>query len=352
MADLETTQAQLRSTPTAGISGEHSPYYRKLLSAGYKGYIQGAIGGSSLYGTLGLLVGAAVAIPAAFVVGPAVLIAIPAMAGLGAIHGAGTFADIGKTAAIIAESAESNEKRRYLLDRYYETPNDQEAAAIREILENQQKPRTPEKLFHWKTVLVGAAIGLALTAGLLLLASSPFGLAGMGFELAHFLEPLTTMLGSGPAITALGGPMVVAGGVISLLGAAAGAMIGLDREYVRRWLDKSEGIVNDPSRLERELAEREREVQKLSQAAKREETLRPVLASQVDGAREPAPIEKIHVREHALSAGDTTVTPSASREAPVSPRIIAGLQDAPATTVSEVAAKDRVVNPQLAASVS
>ncbi|MFM9890417.1 MAG: hypothetical protein ACKVOE_07265 [Rickettsiales bacterium] len=342
MADLETTQAQLRSTPTAGVSGEHSPYYRKLLSAGYKGYIQGAIGGSSLYGTLGLLVGAAVAIPAAFFVGPAVLIAIPAMAGLGAIHGAGTFADIGKTAAIIAESAESNEKRRYLLDRYYETPNDKEAAAIREILENQQKPRTPEKVFHWKTVMVGAAIGLALTAGIIWL-----GMPALGFELTHLLHPLTAALGHGAAVTALGGAEIVAGGVISLLGAAAGAMIGLDREYVRRWLDKSEGIVNDPSRLERELAEREREVQTLSQATKREDTIRPMLRSQAD-----AGAEKINLAEPAMLSAAPSAQDFAARETPVSPRIIAGLQDAPATTISDVTAKDRVVNPQLAAGLS
>lgn len=344
MADLETTQAQLRSTPTAGVSGEHSPYYRKLLSAGYKGYIQGAIGGASLYGVLGALVGVAVAAPAALVFGPAVLIAIPAMAGMGALHGAGTFADIGKTAAIIAESAESNEKRRYLLDRYYETPNDQEAAAIREILENQQKPRTPEKLFHWKTVLVGAAIGLALTAGLLLLAH-PAGVA-LGFELGHLLEPLAGMLGHGAAVTALGGPLVAAGGIVSLLGAAAGAMIGLDREYVRRWLDKSENIVNDPSRLERELAEREREVQKLSQASRRAEIQHAMPA----GPAGDTGAGKIYLTESPANAPEAKEQALAARESPVSPRVIAGL-DSPATQVSSAKLNDRLVSatPQLSA---
>ena len=236
-----------------------------------------------------------------------------------------------KTAAIIAQSAESNEKRRYLLDRYHQTPNDKEAAAIREILENQQKPRTPEKVFHWKTVMVGALIGVALTAGFLWL-----GMPALGFELGHVAAGLAEYGIS----TGVAAAMTVA------LGGAAGAMIGLDREYVRRWLDKSEGIVNDPSRLERELAEREREVQTLSQATKREDTIRPMLRSQAD-----AGAEKINLAEPAMLSATPPTQDLAARETPVSPRIIAGLPDAPATTISDVTAKDRVVNPQLAAAL-
>ena len=41
---------KLLSTPTAGVPGENSPYYRKLISAGYKGYLQGTVGGATLYG--------------------------------------------------------------------------------------------------------------------------------------------------------------------------------------------------------------------------------------------------------------------------------------------------------------
>lgn len=264
MSDLETTQAKLRSTPTAGVSGEHSPYFRKLASAGYKGYVQGMIAGGSLYGTMGLVVGAVVAVPAAALLTSALpLLAIPAVAGIGALHGAHSFADISKTAAMLAESAETNEKRRYLLDRYYETPNDAEAAEIRNILEQQMKPQVAEQMFHWRTVVVGALIGLAVTGGLLMLAASPAaGLLGLGEAILHIGEVLGLDAGVGIAANA---------GILAFgtaLGTAAGGLIGLDREYVRRWLDKAEFAVHDASHTEREMAAREQEVSRLGSIAK------------------------------------------------------------------------------------
>lgn len=63
MSSTETTELKLQSTPTGGIDAAHSPYYRRLLSAGYKGYLQGTIGGASLYGTMGLVIGGLVAAP-------------------------------------------------------------------------------------------------------------------------------------------------------------------------------------------------------------------------------------------------------------------------------------------------
>ncbi len=68
MSNIETTEMKLKTTPTGGVSGEHSPYYRRLLSAGYKGFLQGTIAGSGLYGLFGAAIGALIAIPAAFVV--------------------------------------------------------------------------------------------------------------------------------------------------------------------------------------------------------------------------------------------------------------------------------------------
>ncbi|MEJ0010100.1 MAG: hypothetical protein WDN72_06060 [Alphaproteobacteria bacterium] len=63
MADISGAELTLRTTPTAGVSGEHSPYYRRLLSSGYKGYLQGSLGGATFYGVIGLAIGAAIAVP-------------------------------------------------------------------------------------------------------------------------------------------------------------------------------------------------------------------------------------------------------------------------------------------------
>ena len=58
---LTGAQLTLMTTPTGGASGEHSPYYRRLLSAGYKGFLQGTIGGALIYGLIGTALGCLIA---------------------------------------------------------------------------------------------------------------------------------------------------------------------------------------------------------------------------------------------------------------------------------------------------
>ena len=265
MADLEQTQHKLLTTPTAGVAGEHSAWYRRLLSAGYKGHIQGAIGGAALYGTTGLVVGTLATIITA---GHALWL-IPAIGTAGALFGAETFANIGTTAAIIAEDSELSEKRRTLLDRYYdESTGEKERAEIQKQLQDTTATKKPEQILHWKTLLIGAAIGAAFAAGITALSMlTPFSIpyllseaaVGLGFVATHGAAHLT-LAAALPAIATMG-----------TLGAAAGAVIGIDREYVRRWIDGAESLVVEPHRAAKEAAERKQEVNKITQAAKHDE---------------------------------------------------------------------------------
>lgn len=330
MADLETTQSKLRSTPTGGVSGEHSPYYRRLLSAGYKGYVQGTLGGASLYGTMGLAVGAIVGIPAFFLLAPAAapfaLLAIPAMGAVGAFQGAHSFADIGKTAAVMAEYADTNEKRRYLLDRYYETPSDKEAAAIKEILEHQQVGEKPKHMFHWRTALIGAIAGLAIVGGLFLLANA--GVVVGGEPLLHLADALILKMGG----SMVAGHAVVGTGLAAMgaaLGAACGAMIGLDREYVRRWMDGTENVVHDPSHVEQAIISREREIAKITEASNSDLRLRPRPIG------DQHPVEKLALTPQSTASLDQTPA-----RAPIN---TFGVEHSvPTTTVSSADLQDRL----------
>lgn len=326
MGDLETTQSKLRSTPTAGVAGEHSAYYRRLLSAGYKGYVQGSIGGATLYGAMGLAIGAAVALPAmALVSVPIALAIVPVLGGIGMLHGAKTFADIGKTAAIIAESAETNEQRRYLLDRYHETPSEEEAQAIKAQLENQMKPKPPEKLFHWKPALVGAAIGLALTAGFLLFAASPLGTSVLGIKLSVILGDLglpalsaaISNSGIGALASGAGAGLLAIG---TAVGSLAGGIIGLDREYVRRWLDGAEFVVHDPANAKKQIAAREQEINQLGETVRR-------LEQQPTPPANPG-IIKVRADEKPTAPIAPTLSAAARRPDPIAPEVMAGLEEA------------------------
>lgn len=335
MADLETTQSKLRSTPTAGVSGEHSAYYRRLLSAGYKGYIQGSIGGGALYGTIGLGIGAVVGLALAIPTGGASLWLIPALGGSFAMYGAHTFADIGKTAAIIADSADTNEKRRYLLDRYYETPNEHEAQEIKRQLEEVHESRKPEHAFHWRPAIIGAVIGILLVGITVALASQGIAPHFMleGFEV--LMHGFGVNFVAGHAIQAAAMPALLAvGAAAAAIGAAAGSLIGIDREYIRRWLDKAELAVHETGKAEQEIAAREQDVQRLAEAARRGDS---VMASRAT-AEELVP-GKIHVTPstpNMMTAGPERN----ARPAPIPPEAIAGIK--PDTQVRDVAYTDRV----------
>lgn len=345
MADLETTQSKLRSTPTAGVSGEHSAYYRRLLSAGYKGYIQGSIGGGTLYGAIGLAIGAVVSAGIVVATGGAALSALWLVPALGAsfgMYGAHTFADIGKTAAIIADSADTNEKRRYLLDRYYETNNEQEAQEIKRQLEEVHQQRQPEESFHWRPAVIGALIGVTIAVvavALLTQGIAPHFLLE-GFEILMHAMHIPFAAGSvmsGAAITAALPALTGLAAAGAAIGGLAGSVIGIDREHIRRWLDKAEYAVHETGKAESEIAVREQEVQRIVEAAKRGEAL---------ANRAPeASVEKIQVSE-----SPRLTTPSLERSArpdPVSPETIAGI-GRPTHQVRDAVLAERIAGMQQA----
>ena len=288
MSDLETTEFKLRTTPTGGLSGEHSPYYRRLLSAGYKGFMQGTLGGAGFYGVLGLAVGTLIAIPAFFLVpglGAAALLLIPTATGIGVVKGANTFGNIGSVAAISAESADLTEQRRYLLDRYYDLPEgpegDKQAEIIREELSQQNHPEKPHNLFHWKTVLICAAIGITVALGFTALAGFAPGMFG-SLPVVEAIETfkdviihaLMPTLGDIAATAVASSALPVIGGSF---GALAGATIGLDRQYVRKWFDGTEKLLYDNSHQRDAMLARSQQVERLKNAAKADEQTRLIL---------------------------------------------------------------------------
>lgn len=272
MSSLETTELKLKSTPTGGAEAHVSPYYRRLVSAGYKGFLQGTIGGASLYGTMGAVVGGLLAIPLLFIPGfPALaaLALLPAGAGLGLVKGANTFGNIGSVAAINAESADLSEQRRYLLDMYYDLPdtpdgNARAEAIKQELLARQGESQNPPHFFHWKTLFIGAAIGAVLVAGVLALAPTITSAAGLT-ELVHSAIGLKLESDLAAAIYGLGkiGLFAVGAGA----GALAGGTIGIDRYYIRKWFDHTQDVIHQSSH-DYGLMERTNQVQRLQEAAK------------------------------------------------------------------------------------
>lgn len=272
MATSETTEFKLQTTPTGGVDAAHSPYYRRLLSAGYKGYLQGTIGGASLYGVIGLVIGGLVVAPLAIsgTIGVAAAASLAAaFGGAGLIKGASTFGSIGSTAAINAESADLSEQRRYLLDRYYDLPEgpegDREAEAIKQELmrERESRDKAPP-LFHWQTTLIGVAIGAAIAFGFMYFSSAVItgeAIAGIAEAILH----VSINSGTAASIATLVGPALTA--LVTFGGALVGSTIGIDRFYIRKWFDHTEGAVNGSHHKETALIERSEQVARLKTAA-------------------------------------------------------------------------------------
>lgn len=305
MSEITGAQLTLATTPTAGASGEHSPYYRRLLSAGYKGFLQGTVGGATFYGLLGLGIGALVAAPLAIFAAPAIAASawtlIPVMGGLGLMKGASTFGQIGSVAAINAETAEVGERRRYLLERYYALPNDPayaaEAEQIRTMLTKQHETHRPMDIFHWKTMLTCAALGAAICLGFVAFAA----LAPELLVAAH-LAPILGALHLTSATGAIVASSVATATAVSAgIGGLAGAVIGLDRYYVRKWFDGSENLISDNHGRDREIAARAREVERLEELSPDRGIPKQTIKVEV---REPNPIDSRH----------TTVTPIGGHE--------------------------------------
>lgn len=297
MNDVVKTKRKLQATAaTSGGAGEHSPYYRRLLSAGYKGFLQGTIGGATFYGFLGAAIGTAVAVPAAFFIGPAVLWLIPAISALGVMKGATTFGNIGSIAAITAESADLGEKRRLLIDLYSELPAsreyDDEAARIKNILYKQQEQPRPPEMFHWQAVFIGAALGAAICAGFILLAPAIATHASIFAGIFETLQLFEVV--NGVATTHLAaGVIPIAAGIGTALGALAGATIGLDRWYVRRWLDVAQNVVHDSRKTQKEAAERDVEIELMGRPSPLDYDTRGAELGRIRDYTAPIPPESI-----------------------------------------------------------
>lgn len=268
-SSLETTAVKLQTTPTGGESGEHSAYGRRLMSAGYKGFLQGTLAGAGLYGFFGLAIGAMIALPAMAVpsLGVAALWLVPAAAGVGVLKGASTFGNIASVAAISAEAADLQEQRRYLLDRYYDLPDgpegDKQAEIIKQELANLNHSEKPRHMFHWKTVAICAAVGalaaFAFTGPLVgLLEHGPI-LSALE-TVAHTFH-LGGLFGATGAITAVGTAIGTA------FGALAGATIGVDRQYIRGWFDGAEKLLHDDSHSRDAAVARIQQIDRLKIAA-------------------------------------------------------------------------------------
>jgi hypothetical protein len=235
--------------------------------------------------------------------------AIPIFGALGILKGATTFGQIGSTAAIFAEGAEMRERRGALLDRLHVTESQQEADEIIKALHEDAKERPMKKIFHWKTILIGAAIGAAvLSLAFFAMPHLLTGLIGTGAEgiAADFVKAIHKAPSWLPAIGAV-------------VGAIGGATIGIDRNYIRRWFDLSENIVYDASESRHRTRERQLEAGRFSRIAEGE------------GKDQDAKTKPIEVVEQPAAAKPQPTSLSRGKEDDTPPRVkvqTAGLERA------------------------
>lgn len=289
--EIPQSHIKLATTATGGADAEHSPYYRRLLSAGYKGFIQGSIGGGALYGGFGAVVGTAVGFTMLFTsgLGLASFVAIPLFAGLGIMKGANAFGQIGSTAAIFAEGAEMRERRGALLDRLHVTESQKEADEIIKTLHEEAQEKPLQKIFHLKTMIIGAVIGAAMLS-LISLALPHVLIGAIKTEAATGIaSKLLTAIVNNPFLT---------GVVSAVIGAVGGATIGIDRGYIRRWFDLSENIVYDQTESMERARQRQREAGRLSRIAEGETPKKEDISGQTVTFKEAAPKESAILLHH------------------------------------------------------
>lgn len=277
------------------------------------------MGGATLYGLFGGVVGLGVAAVSTLLVpaiGATALFAVPLFTGLGIMKGANIFGQIGSTAAIFAEGAEMRERRGALLDRLYITQSQQEADEILKTLYEEAQEKPPERMFHWKAMIVGAAIGAAVMA--LLAYAMPNLLLGL-------LGKTATEIVSGSFINAITSHPGLLMGVSAVIGAVGGATIGVDRHYIRRWFDLSENIVYDQSESIARAQARQQDAERLSRIAERNNTPENKPAAPV-AVTPPAP------------ASVTPAVTAQSKEGEPSPKVkihTTGLERAPLTAYDQ-----------------
>jgi len=207
--------SKLRERPRSGADPTESPFYNRVFQGAYKGATRGMLGGMTLFGLFGAVIGLGVG---AFSSVP-LLLAMPLFAGIGMLFGKDLFGEVGTVAGGIATGLEVIEERQRARELLRDDPNNPELVAL---VKNGHDPYDgelpPKRMFHPKITAIGFAVGAGATA-LLIAAASAFaggipavaGMAVLGLELTI------------PTVAA-----VVAGGL-------AGASYGLDRYYLRKW---------------------------------------------------------------------------------------------------------------------
>lgn len=346
---------RLVATPTAGVPAEHSPYYRRLVSAGYKGHLQGNIAGASLYGILGAGVGIVAAVAISIATGGAAnfLLCAAAFGGYGVLKGAATFGQIGSNAAQLAEYAEMNERRNALLDRLYETPSKEEAAEIRKLLQSDSLDKPPTRLIHFRTALIGAIIGAVAIAGLVYIGAGGVAGPALAKAVTGFIGPLV-----GESIIANGG--IAIGATAKLLaisagaGAVMGSLIGIDRGWIRRWFDVSEGAVHERDYYDKIAQERAQEVTRLHRIGQNEMREMATTITRGDlpltpAANDASAIQPVATQE---TKGDAALPKHAANDAsiqPVTAQETKGEIPLPKLAANDIEEKGRVQELQRAA---
>ncbi|MBN8543014.1 MAG: hypothetical protein J0M34_01985 [Alphaproteobacteria bacterium] len=289
--EIPQSHVKLATTATGGAGGEHSPYARRVLSAGYKGLIQGSIGGAALYGTFGAVIGTVVAIGLSLTpVGAAAWLAIPLIGGAGVLKGADTFGTISAQASMHAETAEMNERRRAIGDRLQETTSQKEADELVKLLHEESKETPPHEFFHWKPVLIGIAIGVAL--GLLM--SMPPMSGVLHFVIGDLAKHIVGTAGA-----------AMLAGTGAAIGGLAGATIGIDRYYIRQWFDTTESVVHDTDKARDRTFERQLEAARLAEIERTETGKgRPTPTPQrhVMNFRDETPPPRVRVEKQSIEA--------------------------------------------------
>lgn len=234
---------------------DKGPYSHRGFWEGYKGSVEGKLGGSVIGGILGTAAGI-LAATGLLLLAPATLVVTTAMIGTtiagftaaGLVYGAHEFSDIGKSNGPVAAGLDEFEKRikPFIEAQTKEIKEDVEqvkamvkgealpeksAEAETELLKAEQDnyrtehfqgctPDTDKPIF-WKVAIIGLLLGV--TAGIML---------GMGGLTTHLLEGLGVAEG---ALGKLGATLASA----TALG-AVGASFGVNRDLFRQVFDKTD----------------------------------------------------------------------------------------------------------------
>ncbi|MBX9727104.1 MAG: hypothetical protein K2X09_07550, partial [Rickettsiales bacterium] len=146
--------------------------------------------------------------------------------------------------------------------------------------------------FHWQTALIGAALGAAVVLGFLYFAG-PAVISGSATALATTVGSAIESVLHISLTHAVEAGLAKAGWVAlaataTFGGALLGSTIGIDRYYIRKWFDHTEGVVHGSHHKETALIARSEQIARLRSAAKADEKTKNQIDS-THAARAQAP---------------------------------------------------------------